>query len=329
MPEATSFARREAEAQARRVAVLDAMADERDSWRKKTAFYYRSIEELVRFVVPPGARVLEIGCGTGDLLPPSPPPKGWAWTSRPACSTWRGASTPTSSSWPPMPSRSKPRRSKVEPLITSSCPMSWGSSRTSGGVPRAPPAHPSAYPHLHLLLQLPLEPVLRLASARASRCPSSSRTGSACRTSPTCSRSNHLEVVRLRDRAPRAASDPVPGPLRQPVPRAPARPAPPVPDALLHRPPGARPHPEPRLQLQRHRPLPQRARQRRRHRRPHPRHGARDRDRLRRWQLERRDRAGDRAAHRKGEPAGPAPAPPGHRDRQGRRRAQGVRRRHR
>ena len=64
----TDFAQREREVRARRVAALDAMADQRDAWRKKNAFYYRSIEALAQFVVPRGARVLEIGSGTGDLL---------------------------------------------------------------------------------------------------------------------------------------------------------------------------------------------------------------------------------------------------------------------
>ncbi|HEX2574110.1 MAG TPA: bifunctional class I SAM-dependent methyltransferase/glycosyltransferase family 2 protein [Polyangia bacterium] len=76
MPRATNFARREAETRARRVAMLDALADERDRWRQKNDFYYRSIEELVRFVVPAGARVLEIGCGTGDLLAALAPAEG-------------------------------------------------------------------------------------------------------------------------------------------------------------------------------------------------------------------------------------------------------------
>src|SRR4051812_49035115 len=64
----SSFSRREQEARARRVAELDAHAADRDRWRARNAYYYRAIEDLVRFVVPEGQRVLEIGCGTGDLL---------------------------------------------------------------------------------------------------------------------------------------------------------------------------------------------------------------------------------------------------------------------
>lgn len=64
----SDFAERERRARQRRVAQLDAVAAERDHWRQKNAYYYRSIEALCQSVVPEGARVLEIGCGTGELL---------------------------------------------------------------------------------------------------------------------------------------------------------------------------------------------------------------------------------------------------------------------
>src|SRR3954470_24946415 len=64
----SSFASREAEELERRRAEYDRWADERDRWRARNRAYYRSIEQLARFVVPEGATVLEIGCGTGDLL---------------------------------------------------------------------------------------------------------------------------------------------------------------------------------------------------------------------------------------------------------------------
>ena len=66
--EVTEFASREAARRRERVAEYDRFAAERDQWRAKNAAYYHAIERLVRFVVPPGASVLEIGCGTGDLL---------------------------------------------------------------------------------------------------------------------------------------------------------------------------------------------------------------------------------------------------------------------
>jgi SAM-dependent methyltransferase len=40
------------------------------------AEYYRRIAEIYRFLVPPGLRVLEIGCGSGDLLAALKPAHG-------------------------------------------------------------------------------------------------------------------------------------------------------------------------------------------------------------------------------------------------------------
>src|SRR5438105_1074734 len=65
---ANEFLRREQAARQRRAAEYDRLADERDAWRAKNRAYYGAVERLVRFVVPRNASVLEIGCGTGDLL---------------------------------------------------------------------------------------------------------------------------------------------------------------------------------------------------------------------------------------------------------------------
>lgn len=47
---------------------FDAIADSRDKWIRKNNYYYEQIARLAAFVVPAGSKVLELGCGTGNLL---------------------------------------------------------------------------------------------------------------------------------------------------------------------------------------------------------------------------------------------------------------------
>jgi SAM-dependent methyltransferase len=49
-------------------AAFDRFAPEDARWRRRNSTYHRLIEQITRFHVPPGLRVLEIGCGSGDLL---------------------------------------------------------------------------------------------------------------------------------------------------------------------------------------------------------------------------------------------------------------------
>jgi SAM-dependent methyltransferase len=57
-------------------AYFDAFAEEEQSWRRRNRTYYRQIESVYRFLVPPGSSVLEIGCGSGDLLAALEPETG-------------------------------------------------------------------------------------------------------------------------------------------------------------------------------------------------------------------------------------------------------------
>ncbi len=57
-------------------AFLDEQAPASDGWRRKNRYYYESIERIVGFHVPPGSSVLEIGCGTGELLHALKPSRG-------------------------------------------------------------------------------------------------------------------------------------------------------------------------------------------------------------------------------------------------------------
>ena len=46
----------------------EANGDELDRWRKFNAAYHEDDQKFMRFLIPPGKRVLELGCGRGDLL---------------------------------------------------------------------------------------------------------------------------------------------------------------------------------------------------------------------------------------------------------------------
>jgi SAM-dependent methyltransferase len=61
------FARREAERRRARLARFDAAAMQRSAFPRH-AYYAGEVQRLVRSLVPAGSRVLEVGCGNGDLL---------------------------------------------------------------------------------------------------------------------------------------------------------------------------------------------------------------------------------------------------------------------
>ena len=46
----------------------DRIAADRASWREKNSFFHDEDERYLRFLIPPGSRVLDIGCGIGDTL---------------------------------------------------------------------------------------------------------------------------------------------------------------------------------------------------------------------------------------------------------------------
>ena len=57
-------------------AFFDHYAAEVDRWQARHAGYHGAIASLARFYIPRGARVLEVGCGTGDLLAALEPSEG-------------------------------------------------------------------------------------------------------------------------------------------------------------------------------------------------------------------------------------------------------------
>ena len=52
------------------------LAGERETWIKKNRYYYEDQARYYRFLVPEGLSVLELGCGTGDLLQALKPRRG-------------------------------------------------------------------------------------------------------------------------------------------------------------------------------------------------------------------------------------------------------------
>jgi ubiquinone/menaquinone biosynthesis C-methylase UbiE len=52
------------------------LAAERESWIRKNRYYYEDQTKYYRFLVPEGLSVLELGCGTGDLLHALKPRRG-------------------------------------------------------------------------------------------------------------------------------------------------------------------------------------------------------------------------------------------------------------
>ena len=55
---------------------FDRLAPDLDRWRRKSRAYHGELERFCRSVVPPGATVLELGCGAGDLLAAVRPARG-------------------------------------------------------------------------------------------------------------------------------------------------------------------------------------------------------------------------------------------------------------
>jgi len=59
-----------------RMAHWDTVARKRDSWNGLGKWYHQRLHEIYRFHISPNQRVLELGCGTGDLLAAVHPSRG-------------------------------------------------------------------------------------------------------------------------------------------------------------------------------------------------------------------------------------------------------------
>ena len=56
--------------------LADRLAPERDRWVERNRYYYETDERYMRFLVGPGQRVVDLGCGTGRLLAALRPSRG-------------------------------------------------------------------------------------------------------------------------------------------------------------------------------------------------------------------------------------------------------------
>lgn len=56
--------------------MAERLAPERDRWIERNAFFYQQDRDYMRFLIPEGLRVLDLGCGTGQLLAALKPTHG-------------------------------------------------------------------------------------------------------------------------------------------------------------------------------------------------------------------------------------------------------------
>lgn len=55
---------------------FDKIGSDYDKWKQKNTYYYQTIKSFIRRQIRPGTSVLEVGCGTGDILAIVKPSRG-------------------------------------------------------------------------------------------------------------------------------------------------------------------------------------------------------------------------------------------------------------
>jgi SAM-dependent methyltransferase len=61
---------------AERIKYFNSVAEERERWRKRGFYYHKQLEKYLQYLIPSNSSVLEIGCGTGNLLAALNPKRG-------------------------------------------------------------------------------------------------------------------------------------------------------------------------------------------------------------------------------------------------------------
>ncbi len=67
-PRENEFERRERERLGAKIAVYDRIAEWREARVAQRHYYSQELRRLVQSLAPPNSRILEVGCGLGDLL---------------------------------------------------------------------------------------------------------------------------------------------------------------------------------------------------------------------------------------------------------------------
>ena len=60
----------------RLIAYFDKLAVKRDKWKRRNWLYHKTLKKFYTFSIPEGSSVLELGCGTGELLAAVKPSRG-------------------------------------------------------------------------------------------------------------------------------------------------------------------------------------------------------------------------------------------------------------
>ena len=55
----------------------DRLAARRETFRRRNRYYYRLLLDYLRFLIPPGKSILEVGCGDGYVLRRLKPARGF------------------------------------------------------------------------------------------------------------------------------------------------------------------------------------------------------------------------------------------------------------